>query len=277
MSIKLIAFDLDGTILTSDKKVSERSIAALKQASKMGIHIVPATGRSYSEIPQNIREHLHIRYAITMNGAEVYDAKEKKILHKAEITVEQAEQIFIYADKLPVIYECFLEGRRWMNRTFYDKIDEFFADQSLRELVKNTRTPVEHLRELVYQRNQPIQKIQMFFKDLRLHGEILRTMPKGYPDMAITSSVENNIEINCNEATKGNALLVLCEYLNLDIADTIAFGDGLNDVSMIQMAGIGVTMANSVPELFEVSDVVTESNDNDGVALAIEQYVILSP
>ncbi len=131
MSIKLIAFDLDGTILNNDKKISDRSIAALRQASEIGIHIVPATGRSYSEIPQKIREQLFIRYVIALNGAEIYDADEKKVLHRAEITLEQSEQIFSYIERLPVIYECFLDGRRWINRTFYDKIDEFFQIQAL--------------------------------------------------------------------------------------------------------------------------------------------------
>lgn len=276
MSIKLIAFDLDGTILNRDHEISERSVTALKQASEQGIHIVPATGRSYSEIPINLREQSFIRYVITMNGAQVYDTREKKVLHRAEIAAEKAVQLVTYMDTLPVIYECLQEGRGWMDRTFYDRIDEFIKASTYRELLKNTRTPVENLRDLIDRRNKPVQKLQMFFKDLSFHGDILRTMPEKYPDMAISASIGSNIEINSKEASKGNALCVLCNYLNLDVADTIAFGDGLNDISMLRMAGIGVAMANSVPEILEISDAVTENNDSDGVALAIEKYVYLS-
>lgn len=273
MSIKLIAFDLDGTILTSDKKISERSIEALKQASEKGIHIVPATGRSYYEIPQIIREQFFVRYVIALNGAEIYDSQMKKVLHRAEMSAEQALKIISYMEKLPVIYECFLEGKRWINRSFYDEIDEFFKIQELRELIKSTRTPIENLKELINGNDRTIQKMQIFFKDLQLHREILREMPILFPDMAISSSLENNIEINGKEANKGNAISKLCAYLDINIADTIAFGDGLNDLSMIKMAGMGAAMANSVSEILEVSDIVTESNDNDGVALVIEQYV----
>ena len=90
--------------------------------------------------------------------------------------------------------------------------------------------------------------------------------------MAVTSSITNNIEINDKTATKGEALRFLCRHLGVDVRDTMAFGDGSNDMSMIQAAGIGVAMANADPALQAAADFVTDTNDADGVAKAIEKF-----
>jgi hydroxymethylpyrimidine pyrophosphatase-like HAD family hydrolase len=82
----------------------------------------------------------------------------------------------------------------------------------------------------------------------------------------------NNIEINSGDAHKGAALLELCRHLNIDPAQAMAFGDGLNDVTMIKTAGIGVAMGNADPRVKDVADFVTDTNDNDGVAKAIRRF-----
>lgn len=110
MDIKLILLDLDGTLLTSDKKISPANYAALERAHEKGVHIVPSTGRFFDGIPQVVRDLPFVRYAITVNGAQIYDRAEEKILYRAEIQPVDAERIYDRLDTLPVIYDCFMGG-----------------------------------------------------------------------------------------------------------------------------------------------------------------------
>ena len=272
MAIRIILLDLDGTLLTHDKQLSPGNRAALERAVAMGIWIVPSTGRFYQGMPAVVRELPFVRYAVTINGAQVYDGKEDAVLHRAEIAPAAAERVFDRLDTLPVIYDCFLDGWGYMDARHYAQIDRFIADPRVNRMVKDLRRPVEDFRAFIRRENRPLQKIQMFFRDLDRRREALEVLPRDLPDMAVTSSISNNIEINDKAATKGEALRFLCRHLGVDVRDTMAFGDGSNDMTMIQAAGIGVAMANADPALRAAADFVTDTNDADGVAKAIARF-----
>ena len=272
MAIRIILLDLDGTLLTHDKQLSPGNRAALERAAAMGIWIVPSTGRFYQGMPAVVRELPFVRYAVTINGAQVYDGKEDAVLHRAEIAPAAAERVFDRLDALPVIYDCFLDGWGYMDARHYAQIDRFIADPRVNRMVKDLRRPVEDFRAFIRRENRPLQKIQMFFRDLDRRREALEVLPRDLPDMAVTSSIPNNIEINDSAATKGEGLRFLCRRLGVDIRDTMAFGDGSNDMTMIRAAGIGVAMANADPALRAAADFVTDTNDADGVAKAIARF-----
>ena len=272
--IKIIVLDLDGTLLTSDKKISPRNYAALEQAAEKGIHIVPSTGRFYDGMPAVVRELPFVRYAITVNGAEIYDAREDRVLHRAEMTAEQAEEVFAFLDTLPVVYDCYQDGWGWMEKALYDRAGDFIEDPKVLSMVKDLRTPVEGFRELIRSRNRGVQKIQMFFKDMDKRAESLPLLRQRFPGLNVTSYITNNLELNSLDAHKGVALLKLCDILGVDPAQTMAFGDGLNDITMLQTAALGVAMDNAYPEVKEAANFITDTNDHDGVAKAIEQFCL---
>ena len=272
--IKIIVLDLDGTLLTSDKKISPRNYAALEQAAEKGIHIVPSTGRFYDGMPAVVRELPFVRYAITVNGAEIYDAREDRVLHRAEMTAGQADEVFAFLDTLPVVYDCYQDGWGWMEKSLYDRAGDFIEDPKVLSMVKDLRTPVEGFRELIRSRNRGVQKIQMFFKDMDKRAESLPLLRQRFPGLNVTSSITNNLELNSLDAHKGVALLKLCDILGVDPAQTMAFGDGLNDITMLQTAALGVAMDNAYPEVKEAANFVTDTNDHDGVAKAIEQFCL---
>lgn len=275
MSCKLILLDLDGTLLTSEKTISPANYQALRRLAAQGVHIVPSTGRFYSGMPQVVRELDFVRYAITVNGAQVYDAREDKILAREDIQLPDAFQVFDALDALPVIYDCFLDGWGYMTQALYDQIDNYIADPRTNHMVKTLRQPVPELRQYLLEQGRPLQKIQMFFRDMGARESALESLPKSFPHMAVSSSIPNNIEINAKNANKGHALRFLCRYLGVDIAESMAFGDGSNDLSMIQAAGIGVAMANGEDALLAQADYVTDTNDNDGVAKALRHFEII--
>ena len=276
MSIKLILLDLDGTLLTSDKQISPANYAALEQCAANGVHIVPSTGRFYGGMPQVVRDLPFVRYVVAVNGAQIYDVKEDKILCREEIALDNAFQVFEELDKLPVIYDCYMNGSGYDDAAMYERIDEFVSDSRVNAMVKDTRKPVPDLRAFLREQGRPLQKIQMFFKDMDRRAVELERLSRLFPDLVVTSSITNNIEFNAKNANKGEALRFLCRHLGLDVSESMSFGDSSNDLSMIVAAGVGVAMANADQSLLDAADYVTDTNDNDGVAKAIAKFVSVS-
>ena len=272
-NIKLIAIDLDGTLLGSDKQLSEENALSLERAAAKGIEIVPATGRFYKGMPQVIRELPFVHYVISINGAQVYDVRKDKTVCSSEISAERAVSVMERLDKLPVIYDCYQNGWGWMTQSFYDKADRYAANIHSLEMIKNLRTPVPELKEFLLEKGEGVQKIQAFFRDMELRARALKTLPDELPDLVVTSSIVNNIEINSKEATKGNALIKLAEHLNIPIEETAAFGDDFNDITMLEAAGVGVAMKNADEAVKLSADLITDDCNNSGVAHAINHFL----
>ena len=272
MSIQMILLDLDGTLLTSDKRLSPGNRAALERAAARGVHIVPSTGRFYSGMPQVGRELPFVRYVVSINGALIYDAAEDKVLRRADIAPEDADRLFQRMEQLPVLYDCFIDGWGCMDRRQYEQVESFVEDPGFRRMILELRRPVDDLRGYVVRTGTPVQKTQMFFREAAARNAELERMIRDFPDMSVTSSYPLNIEINAKPASKGEGLRFLCRHLGIDPRDAMACGDGSNDISMLQAAGVGVAMANADPRLLAAADYVTGGNDSDGVAEAVERF-----
>lgn len=275
MAVKIILLDLDGTLLDNNKQISPANRAALERAVREGIHVVPSTGRFYDGMPQVVRDLPFVRYVITVNGAQIYDAVEKKVLHSAEISPEAALSVYECLDQLPVIYDSFIDGWGYMDSGMYAEIDTYISDPRVNRMVKELRKPVESLKDYVRSKACPVQKIQMFFESMEQKQPAWDMLIRKFPQMAVTSSITNNVELNDQHANKGEALQFLCEYLGVDIRDTISFGDGSNDLSMIRAAGIGVAMENASESLKAEADYITASNEDDGVAKALKKFCFI--
>ena len=273
--IGLIALDLDGTLLNSDKELSDENREALKRAAEAGIEIVPATGRFYQGMPEAIRSLPFVHYVISVNGAEVYDVGKGTALCRAEIPWEQGVSAMEYLDTLPVIYDCYQNGWGWMTKSHYDLAEDYAVSDHHLAMIRNLRTPVRDLKELLRARKEGIQKIQFLFRDADLRRELLSALPEKFPNFAVTTSIPNNIELNSPEATKGHAIKSLAKCLRIPVSRTMAFGDDLNDMSMLKTAGIGVAMGNAKEEVKKAADFVTEDCDSDGVAKALRQLLHL--
>ena len=271
--VKLIALDLDGTLLTSDKRLSPENEAALRRAAEAGVEIVPATGRFYGAIPDCVRKLPYLRYAITINGAQVWDIRDRRALYAAEIPWPRAVELMEYLDRLPVIYDCYMDNWGWMTQAHYDAAADFAPHRHSLEMIQTLRTPVPELKAHLEQVGHDVQKIMMFFRDPALRIASLRELAERFPDLAVSSSIPRNLEINSLEAQKGPALLRLAARLGIAPEQTMAFGDDLNDVSMLRAAGIGVAMGNACPEAKAAAALVTASCDENGVAQALDRLL----
>ena len=272
-NIKLIALDLDGTLLNSEKQLSEKDAGALEKAVAQGIEIVPATGRFFRGMPQVIRELPFVRYVISVNGAQVYDAEADKTVCSSEIPLSRALSVMEKLDGLDVIYDCYQDGWGWMTQSLYDKAEEYAANIHSLKMIRELRTPVPELKAELEKRGRGIQKIQIFFKDMTLRKQALAELPREFSDLAVTTSIVNNIEINSRGATKGIALEKLAQYLEIPIESTVAFGDDTNDITMLQAAGIGVAMGNADEKVKSSADYITLDCDDSGVAHALRHFL----
>ena len=272
MNVRLIAFDLDGTLLDDDKHLPAENLAALQAAHAQGIFLVPATGRILKALPEELLAPGLFRYFIFANGALVYDLQEQQALYRARIEPELAVRLCTYMDTLPVLYDCYRGDCGYMTQWMYERAPEFFeTEPHILKLIKSLRRPVPELKQKILEDRLPLEKLQMFFRPEHMdeRARQLELVPQLFPELIASSSLRNNIEINSARAGKGNALRALCEKLDLDTSESVAFGDGLNDADMLRAAGRGCAMQNAVPAVKEAADVIVETNNEAGVGKEI--------
>ena len=275
--IRIIALDLDGTLLDSAKRLSDVNREALAAAAAKGVWVVPTTGRFFGMMPPAIRDLPFVRYAITVNGAQVYDREADAALVREELPLETALGIMRILDGHDVIYDCYRNNWGWMNEVFKAKRAEYATNEHYCKMIQDFRNGVPELKAHL-ESTRPegdVQKIMLFSRldaDVAVLKTITAEVEAAYPDVKVTSSTWNNLEINAKTAHKGVALRRFAEVLGLTLENCMSFGDGANDLTMIEAAGTGVAMSNACPEVLAAADYVTTSNDEDGVAAALRHF-----
>ncbi len=281
--IRIIALDLDGTLLDSEKRLSEVNRAALERAAERGVLIVPTTGRFFGMMPPAVRDLPFVRYAITINGAQVYDRETDTAIVRDEIPLDMALGVMEVLDRFDVIYDCYRQNWGWMTAALQDKAADYATNEHYLKMVREFRKPVPELKaHLKATANDgDVQKIMLFARNTQvsdLSSQVLDAirleLAARFPEIKVTSSTWNNIELNIRTAHKGNALKRFAEHLGLGLANCMAFGDGMNDFTMVEAAGLGVAMANAEPEVKRVAKWIAPSNDDDGVAAGLEEWVL---
>ena len=278
--IKIISLDLDGTLLDSQKRLSDGNRAALEEAAARGVHIVPTTGRFFGMMPQAVRDLPFVRYAITINGAQVYDRETDNAIVREEIPLDMALDIIRLLDGYDVIYDCYRSNWGWMTESLQAKAEDYATDAHYLKMVREFRNPVPELKEYLKSTaaEGDVQKVMLFARNTpgseSVTKAITDAVAERFPSIKTTSSTWNNLELNISTAHKGNSLKRFAEHLGYTLENCMALGDGTNDLSMIEAAGLGVAMSNAHPLVLAAADHVTASNDEDGVAKAIRDFVL---
>ena len=270
--IKLVASDLDGTLLNKNKEITPRLFDALQKLDELGILFVPATGRPFSTVPQAIKELPFLKYVITSNGAAIYDAAEQKNIIENYLTPEAVDAVIAIAKELPVIAEYFIEGKAYIAKNIYDDLTPFDLTESHTANIKNSRTPVADFWNEMKRNDAVLENINLVFKDMELRKEIWDRL-KNLGLSSVTASTTKNIEITSLSATKAKALEKLCKVLGLERKNVLAMGDGDNDMPMIQFAGIGVAMANGEEHIKQAADILADDCNDFGAAKILEQII----
>ena len=169
---------------------------------------------------------------------------------------------------------CYWNDTGWVDRAFLERVRYYNADEEVAALLRRTRAPVADLKAFVRANGQPVQKVQLCFRDMAERETAREEIAAAFPGVLVTSSFRNNLELNAADADKGRALLALAQRLGIPAEDTVAFGDSSNDLRMLRAAGTSVAMGNAAPEVRAVCDYVTDTNDCDGVAAFLRAHIL---
>ena len=251
--------------------MAPRTAAALTEAAARGVEIVPATGRTAAGLPADLLALPGVHYAITSNGARMMDLASGQAVRELYLPRETALAAFDVLARYDCMADLFQDGKGYTTAANRAAAYRFVPD-NLRDYVLNTRTILPDLRAFIASQERGIEKLTIFFLDeaerQRAWAEVAAL------GVDVVSSLPLNMEINAAGVNKGAGLLALAEQLGLPASALMACGDGGNDTAMVAAAGLGVAMANAFPEVKAAARYVTASNNEDGVARAVETFVL---
>ena len=277
MSIKLIVTDLDGTFMKSDHiTIPQENIDAFKRAHEMGIKVAIASGRT-KILADNVTEQLpFLDYLITSNGAITYDLHTDKIVCSTLMSNSESVEVFNILKDYNLIYEIYFDGKCYMNNESYSMFDKEHVSPHIHDLLKDFIKPVPSLEDFIG--GKGIEKLNILSlsgeERIELEEKISQNCNVAFASsFPIVKGKNGNLEMTHSDATKGFAIKGLCDALNIDGSNVMCFGDGENDCSMLEFASLSFAMANGTDLVKGTAKYVTDTNDNGGVAKAINKFV----
>ncbi|WP_127532829.1 Cof-type HAD-IIB family hydrolase [Paenibacillus kobensis] len=258
MKYKLVALDLDGTLLDSGGQVSDKHIEAVKKAHKAGVHVVIATGR-YPMQTERIIQTLDFDGIVVSNeGAITFKSKTKEIIQQYSYTVD---------DIAPLIDSCRRNGVHFSLTTAFEHYVEFMSPQ---QIDKYIQYEIQHtLHDDVMKLQEPVMKLTID-DEKRANGWQHFVPPSS---IKLRADYDHFKEYVHQQSSKTNGLRKVLEYYSVHPSEVIAIGDYYNDLDMIEYAGLGIAMGNSPDEVKAKAGDVTGTNDEDGVYYALEKHL----
>jgi Cof subfamily protein (haloacid dehalogenase superfamily) len=271
--IRLVATDLDGTLLNREHEITGDNRLALERCAGNGIEVLVATGRALSTIPRSVREIEGIRYLVCANGANIYDNATDERLFARFLSREAIEGVWDLIENAAIMKELFWGGEPYTSRAAYDNLGRMGVPDRYKEYVLSTRKPVDDLTAFAREHMDQIENINFNYANYNIKDFLIERL--GMDDgslYTLTASLPFNIEIGGMGVDKASAVAQVAEWVGVPRADCMCFGDNSNDVSMIEWAGIGVAVSDGVPAAIEAADYVTGAAAESGVARALEQF-----
>lgn len=271
--IKMIGLDLDGTLLNDRKEISPRTLSALRAVVSEGVTVLVATGRPWTGVPEGLRSFPGMDYALTSNGARIVETQSGKVIAEHLLSAELAQKALEICRKYDTLTEVYFDGQGYADREKMAHVERYHRNPSMREYMLSTRKPVENVTELVKKENRGLDKVQALFADMEERAAAWQELDREC-GFELVGSLRYNIEINAAGVNKGTGLVDLGRMLGIRREEIMACGDGDNDTLMLREVGFGVAMANAEEQVKAAADYITLSNEEDGVAEAIEKFVL---
>lgn len=266
--MKLLAIDLDGTTLTSQDRISKKTMNALEYASQNGVIIVPCTGRCLDCFPKQLQNSDIFTYAISSNGARVSIYKTRETLYREEISNEIMINFLEKAPKMGITahvnHEYKLEG---FILTLIGRI--------IRGKDTNKMETVKSMLSYLKESKKDVECMQLFMFGISTYKKvdsILKSM-KSMEHTSTNGPSKMYMELYSSNTSKGKALQFLADYLHIRKEDIYCIGDGDNDLSMFEVAGMSFAVQNAAKEVKEKANMIVPSHNADGVAFAIKSIL----
>ncbi len=279
---KLIAFDMDGTLLSSSKSITDGTVHAIHRAVEAGKIVALCTGRSIPELQDYLKMIPDVAYGICASGALVYDFKNNEPVYKNCFSQEQIQGIHSVCygenkgdeiDDIMLQLMSFQEA--FVSEQQYQKIGSYNMDQYT-SLFLTADQHVEHsqMESLLLDPMMSFVKINLFHTSLEARARSRSKIEKLHLGMELADSEISNLELTPAGTTKGVGLRRLCELLDVPVSQSIAVGDADNDTEALKTAGLAVAMGNAAQEIKALADVIVADNDHDGCAEAIDKFLL---
>lgn len=268
MDYKLLVLDIDGTLTNSKKEITPRVFDALKKAQEKGVKIVLASGRpTYGIVP--VAKQLELEknggYILSFNGGKIINAETNEVIYQKTLPEEMPALLYDLAQEYKVNIMTYLD-----ETIITPKAEDKYVEIESR-INKMQVRQVEDFKSFV---NFPVTKCLMVEDGDYLAGVEQKVKARVGETLSVLRSEPFFLEVMPKNIDKAYSLGKLLEYMGLTKEEMIACGDGFNDRSMIEFAGLGVAMANAQDPVKAVADLVTVSNDEDGVAVVVEEYIL---
>lgn len=261
---KLIAIDLDGTLLTDELIITPRTIQAIQKAVELGTVVTIATGRMYPSAKQ-FTQQLSINVpVITYQGAIIKNLADGEVLYERLIPAEIAQKLVDIANERKLHLQVYQDD------ILYGAVE----NDKLIAYAEKSKVPYRVESDLGKLTARGFTKA-LFIEESAELDALQDELQALFGERAhISKSAVNYLEVTHPEANKGSALLHLASKLGIDRTETIGIGDNHNDIELIKTAGLGIAMGNAVQALKDIADYTSLSNNEDGVCHAIEKFVL---
>lgn len=266
---RLVALDLDETLLDQDSRLSPGNRSALEAAVKQGVAIAIATGRAFETVPEDILGFPGVRYAICSNGAGVYELSTGKALVRYQLNPAAVARVLSLAEGENLTYEAFINGRAYAQRDYVEDPSGYMTDAATVQYVQASRRPVPDILAFVRQHQAELDSLDLVAGDMTVKKSMMEKLA-AVDGIYVTTSVPRLVEISDMSCGKHRALAFLADYLGIPRERVCAFGNADNDADMLLWAGTGIAVANSSPACLRAADVVTAHYLEDGVAQALK-------
>ncbi|WAM33419.1 Cof-type HAD-IIB family hydrolase [Caldicellulosiruptor morganii] len=271
---RLLAIDLDMTLLDGNKKISQRNKTAITLAKQRGVHIVLCSGRILKGVLHFAKVlGLSDEIVIACNGAIVRDQKSSRDIYYIGLDNDSSIKIAEICRENNIYYHYYCKDTMiakkldYSSRFYYEKNKELPEDERIEIVVDSSLDRIKDCGNL-------ITKFVIIDNDTEKVDYVRRQIEEKVESIETTKSDINILEVMKKGVNKRNALEFVCSYLNIDKKEVVAIGDNENDLQMIEFAGLGIAMENAIGELKKIADYITDSYENDGVAKAIEKFIL---
>lgn len=270
---QLIAFDMDGTLLTSSKEVLPSSAQAIADAVAAGKDVAICSGRCPDMVEPYTRNLPGIRYSISCSGAVLYDLVEHKILREEAMDDAALDRALDLAADEDYFCEAFYGRGFYYENRCIDHLEDYYM-QVYRALYVGTGTPSDDLQALVRTHPAPCVKYIYHFRSAAIRDRIRADIEAEGLPFELVDSEASSLELSAKGISKGTGLVALSKILGIDPASTIAVGDADNDLEALRAAGLGVAMGNANANAVAAADVQVATNDEGGCAEAVYRYLL---